>query len=97
MKNLHWKSAEKRFDIGVARWPRFTARVVLLSETATDVQARVYCQGQLPPTASAAEAAASRITARTGHRSKVRVELIPCQTFSTFQPGDPLPGRTPWR
>ena len=74
-----------------------TARVVLLSEATTDVHVKVYCQGQSPPSASAAEAAASRITARTGYRSKVRVELIPCQSFSTFQLGDPLPGGTPWR
>jgi hypothetical protein len=39
----------------------------------------------------------AKTVARSGCRSKVLVEMIPCQSFSTFLPADPLPGRTAWQ
>jgi uncharacterized hydrophobic protein (TIGR00271 family) len=65
-----------------------TANVVLLSDFAADIHAVVRNGGGSPLPPSLARSIASEIGAKTGYRSKIMIEVIPCQAFSTLQPED---------
>ena len=65
-----------------------TANVVLLSDSAADIHAAVRNRGDSPLPPSLARSIASEIGTKTGHRSKIVIEVIPCQAFSTLQPED---------
>jgi uncharacterized hydrophobic protein (TIGR00271 family) len=73
-----------------------TANIVLLSDITADVHATVHNRTNSPLPASLAQTVASEIATKTGYRSKVLVEVIPCQTFSTLQLGDAVLKGTRW-
>jgi uncharacterized hydrophobic protein (TIGR00271 family) len=72
------------------------ANVVLLSEDTADVHATVHCGTASPLPASLAQAIGTEIEARSGCRSKVLVEMTPCQTYSTLSPEETVPAGTRW-
>jgi uncharacterized hydrophobic protein (TIGR00271 family) len=67
------------------------ANVVLLGDTAADVHATVHQGADWPLPSSLAQTVTSEIAARTGYRSRVTVEIIPCQAHSTLQGADAVP------
>jgi len=72
------------------------ANVVLLSDKTTDVHATVHCGPASSLPASLAQAITAEIEARSGCRSKVLVEMTPCQTYSTLRPEEVVPAGTRW-
>ena len=70
---------------------RITANVVLLSETTVDVQATVYKESDFSIPQTLAQGVTSEIEAKTGYRSKVTIEIIPLQVYSTLQLNTPHP------
>lgn len=73
-----------------------TANVVLLSDETADVHATIRCgaAGSLP--ASLAQAINAEIEAKSGCRSKVVVEMSPCQSHSTLRPEEVIPPGRHW-
>lgn len=73
-----------------------TANVVLLSDETADVHATIHCgaAGSLP--ASLAQAINAEIEAKSGCRSKVVVEMSPCQSHSTLRPEEVIPPGRHW-
>jgi hypothetical protein len=74
-----------------------TANVVLLSDFAADIHAAVRNEGGSPLLPSLARNIASEIAAKTGYRSKIMIEVIPCQAFSTLQPEDAVATSLSWK
>jgi uncharacterized hydrophobic protein (TIGR00271 family) len=72
------------------------ANVILLSDETADVRATIHCgaAGALP--ASLAHAITAEIETRSGCRSKVVVEMTPCQAYSTLRPEETIPAGTHW-
>jgi uncharacterized hydrophobic protein (TIGR00271 family) len=72
------------------------ANVVLLSDETADVHATVHCGTASPLPASLAQAITTEIEAKSGCRSKVLVEMTPCQAYSTLRPEEVVPAGTRW-
>jgi uncharacterized hydrophobic protein (TIGR00271 family) len=62
------------------------ANVVLLSHDVADVRTSVHVQPGSKPPDSLAKTIASEILDKVGYRSRVVVEAIPCQMYSTLGP-----------
>jgi uncharacterized hydrophobic protein (TIGR00271 family) len=62
-----------------------TVSVVLLSDVTADIQARVRSTTNSPLPESLPQTIASQVTAQTGCRSRITLEKIPCQTYSTLE------------
>jgi uncharacterized hydrophobic protein (TIGR00271 family) len=72
------------------------ANVVLLSDETADVHATIHCGTALPLPASLAQSITAEIEATSGCRSKVLVEMTPCQTYSTLRPEEVISAGTRW-
>jgi uncharacterized hydrophobic protein (TIGR00271 family) len=72
------------------------ANVVLLSDETADVRATIHCRAAAPLPASLAQAITAEIEARSGCRSKVVVEMSPCQAHSTLRAEEAIPAGIQW-
>jgi uncharacterized hydrophobic protein (TIGR00271 family) len=72
------------------------ANVVLLSDDTTDVHATVHCGTASSLPASLAQSIAAEIEAKSGCRSKVLVEMIPSQAYSTLRTEEVMPAGIRW-
>jgi uncharacterized membrane protein len=70
--------------------------VVLLSDVTADVHATVHMGTDSPLPTSLARTITSAVKAKTGYRSRVMVERIPCQTCSMLRPEDDVPEGACW-
>jgi len=73
-----------------------TASVALLSDETTDVHATIHCEAAASLPASLAQAVTAEIENRSGCRSKVLVEMSPCQSHSTLRPQEVIPPERHW-
>ncbi len=73
-----------------------TANVVLLSDTVADIRAIVHSGMDSPLPASLAQITTSEVAAKTGCCSRIMVERVPCQTYSTLRPEDDVPRGACW-
>jgi uncharacterized membrane protein len=73
-----------------------TASVVLLSDETADVHATIHCGSAESLPASLAQAITAEIEARSGCRSKVLVQMSPCQSHSTLRPEEVIPAGRRW-
>ena len=91
------QTVEDTLAANLATLPKeITANVVLLSDTAADVHVTVYTEADLPLPASMAQTVTSEIATKTGYRSKVAMETIPCRAHSTLQPEEAVARRVLW-
>ncbi len=76
---------------------RTTVSVVLLSDVTADIHATVHSATDSPLPESLAQTVVSQVTARTGCRSRVTLEKIPCRTYSTLEAEEDVSEPMCWR
>jgi hypothetical protein len=76
---------------------RTMVSVVLLSDVTTDIHATVHSATDSTLPESLVQTVVSQVAAQTGCRSRVTLEKVPCQTYSTLEAGEDVSKPMCWR
>lgn len=76
---------------------RTMVSVVLLSDVTADIHATVHSATDSTLPESLVQTVVSQVAAQTGCRSRVTLEKVPCQTYSTLEAGEDVSEPMCWR